>query len=81
VHDTPPAPVYPARHVQDVSRGLPTSEKVLFGHVVQTLTDVAPTDVLYVPAGQLVQTLTPDIALHVPGMQYVQSTEPVADLY
>jgi hypothetical protein len=81
VHDPPSAPEYPARHVQDVSRGLPTSEKVLFGHVVQTLANVAPTDALYVPVGQFVQTLAPDIALHVPAMQSVHSTEPVADLY
>jgi hypothetical protein len=39
VHDKPSAPVYPAMHIQDVSRGLPTSEKVLFGHVLQFADD------------------------------------------
>jgi hypothetical protein len=35
VHAVPSPPVYPTRHVHDVSNGLPTAEKVLAGHTVQ----------------------------------------------
>jgi hypothetical protein len=35
LHAVPSAPVYPARQVQDASRGLLAFEKVLFGHAVQ----------------------------------------------
>jgi hypothetical protein len=41
VHAVPSEPVYPAWHVQDVSRELPAADTVLLGHEVQVLDSVA----------------------------------------
>jgi hypothetical protein len=44
VHATPlDEAVYPTMHVQDVSRGLPTAEKELFGHAEQVVDAIAAT--------------------------------------
>jgi hypothetical protein len=53
VHMLPSGPVYPARHVQDVSKSLPADEEVFNGHAVQ----IVAASVLYVPAVQLIQKL------------------------
>jgi hypothetical protein len=56
----------------------PAALYVPIEQVVHTLTEVAPSDALYVPELQFVQTPAPEIALYVPAGHSVQALAPAA---
>jgi hypothetical protein len=64
---------YPAIQVQDTSRGLPTADLVLFGHIVQLVDAVAVRAVEYVFTPHEVHTAEPVTDFHLPAPQGVHA--------
>eukprot|EP00961_Rhodomonas_salina_P299072 3938625-Rhodomonas_salina.1 len=76
-HGPPSSPVNPALQIQPSTEALPGLECVwLNGHGVHVVSDRAPSEAEYVPAGHSAQSSSPIWSLNVPAAQATHSLQP-----